>query len=246
MWAAGGCNSALAQTTGTGHIKGQVTDKSGEILPGARVTVAGPALHQVAITDANGRFDVEGLVQGWPSNYTITTELVGFLPATVEKIIADVGGAVHVPVALEVGPVCDVVWVDFGLAESLKLADFVVLVRIESSTSTRPLKSPDYCIQSTEYLATVVDTVKDTHSSSPTRLRFSVFERNDTRDSTSEYIAFLRWESSLGKYQALMPGYFVPVEAGWVHWTALNTLGLPNVAPVSAVLEALRSLSAQR
>lgn len=92
---------------------------------------------------------------------------------------------------------------------------------------------------------TIIDTIKDTHRSSLTSVRFSAIERHKAPDSASEYIVFLHWESSAGKYQTLMPAYFVPVEAGWVRWAALNTLGLPDVAPVSAVLEALRSLSAQ-
>ena len=189
---------------------------------------------------------MEGLVQGSPFTYAIRAELAGFLPVTVEKIIADVGGNVNVPVALDVASVCEIVWVDFGLAESLRLADLVLLVRIESSTSTRPLKSPDYCVHSTEYQATVIDTVKDTPRTSPTSVRFSVLESNDARDSVAEYLAFLQWDPRIGRYQVPMPGYFVPVQAGWVDWTALNTLGLPSVTPVSAVLEALRSLSAPR
>lgn len=113
MWAV---TSVLAQTVGTGHISGQVTDKNGGVLPGVRVTVAGPTLHRVAITDADGRFDVEGLVQGWPSTYTITAELVGFVSTALEKITAHVGGVVNVPVALEVGPLCEVDWVDFKIS----------------------------------------------------------------------------------------------------------------------------------
>jgi carboxypeptidase family protein len=248
MCAAGAWTSVLAQTVGTGHISGQVTDKSGAALPGVRVTITGPTLHQEAITDADGRFGLEGLVQGWPSTYAITAELVGFAPAIVERIKANVGGDVSVRIALEVAPVCEILWVDLGLAENLRLADAVFLVRIESSSSTRPAKLPDYCVHSTEYVATVIDTVKDTHRTSPTSVRFSVLsERNNEHNSSSEYIAFLRWEPSIGRYQVLMPqSYFVPATGGWVDWPALKTVGLPSVSPVSAALEALRSLSEQR
>jgi carboxypeptidase family protein len=222
MWAAGGWTSVLAQTVGTGHISGQITDKSGAVLPGVRVTINGPTLRQEAITDADGRFSVEGLVQDWPSVYAITAELAGFLPATVERIKAIVGGDVSIRITLELAPLCQVQWVDFGLAENLRLADAVFLVRIESSSST--------------------------HRTSPTSVRFSVLsERNNEHNSSSEYIAFLRWEPSIGRYQVLMPqSYFVPATGGWVDWPALKTVGLPSVSPVSAALEALRSLSEQR
>lgn len=248
-WVVGGCTtSVFAQAVvGTGRIIGQVTDTSGGVLPGVRIIVSGPNLHQEAITDADGRFDVEALVQGRPSTYTITAELPGFESIKIENMTVNVGSDVHVPVTLKVGRLCQIHWVDHGWAESLRLADLVVLVRIESSTSNRPPDLPDYCAYSTEYVAIVIDTIKDTNRSSLKNVRFfAIVGADDVHASASEYIAFLRWDESIRKFAAPNPRYLIPVEAGWVRWTGLNTLGLPDSTPVSAVLDALRSLGAQR
>ena len=67
--------NAYAQQT-TGEIFGRVADKSGAVLPGATVTVAGPALIQprVATTSETGTYRVPELPIG---SYSVTFELQG-------------------------------------------------------------------------------------------------------------------------------------------------------------------------
>jgi hypothetical protein len=43
--------SPVARTVGTGQFIGRVTDVTGGVLPGVRVTVSGPGLHEEAITN---------------------------------------------------------------------------------------------------------------------------------------------------------------------------------------------------
>jgi hypothetical protein len=57
-----------------GSIQGRVTDSSGAVLQGARVTVAPSGAN--AVTDANGEFVVLGLA---PGDYTVTVTFVGFI-----------------------------------------------------------------------------------------------------------------------------------------------------------------------
>ena len=71
-----GTTAAVAQQQ-TGEIFGRAADKSGAVLPGATVTVAGPALIQprVAITSETGTYRVPELPIG---TYSVTFELAGF------------------------------------------------------------------------------------------------------------------------------------------------------------------------
>ncbi|MEO8680526.1 MAG: carboxypeptidase regulatory-like domain-containing protein [Vicinamibacterales bacterium] len=71
-----GTMSGLAQQQ-TGEIFGKVADKSGAVLPGATVTVSGPALMQprVSTTSETGTYRIAELPVG---TYTVQFELSGF------------------------------------------------------------------------------------------------------------------------------------------------------------------------
>ena len=71
-----GTTAAVAQQQ-TGEIFGKAADTSGAVLPGATVTVAGPALIQprVAVTSETGTYRVPELPIG---TYSVTFELAGF------------------------------------------------------------------------------------------------------------------------------------------------------------------------
>ena len=70
-----GVTHAAAQQQ-TGEIYGRAADTSGAVLPGATVTVAGPALIQprVAVTSETGTYRVPELPIG---TYSVTFELAG-------------------------------------------------------------------------------------------------------------------------------------------------------------------------
>jgi len=79
---------ALAQTTGS--INGSVTDNSGAVLPGVRVTATSPALMgaQVAVTNDQGQYRFPSLPTG---TYALKVELPGFATVNREGIIVWVG-----------------------------------------------------------------------------------------------------------------------------------------------------------
>src|SRR6187402_1527085 len=81
--------SAFAQQQ-TGEIFGRVADKSGAVLPGATVTVAGPALIQprVSTTSETGTYRVPELPIG---SYSVTFELAGFRTMVQQDIRITVG-----------------------------------------------------------------------------------------------------------------------------------------------------------
>jgi hypothetical protein len=70
----------LAEYTGTGVLRGKVTDESGGVLPGVTVRLSGVGPTLVTTTGSQGEFQFFNLA---PGRYTATTELSGF--ATVER-----------------------------------------------------------------------------------------------------------------------------------------------------------------
>ncbi len=91
-----------AQVTSTAALSGVVSDKSGGVVVGARVTVqqedTGTTFHTV--TSANGSFTVPALSSG---TYVVTVESPGFKQARIPGIKLDVGVPTSIQVRLEIG-----------------------------------------------------------------------------------------------------------------------------------------------
>ena len=101
--------SALAQQQ-TGEIFGKAADTSGAVLPGATVTVAGPALIQprVAITSETGTYRVPELPIG---TYTVTFELAGFRTMAMQDIRITIGFRAQINASMELSTVQETVTV---------------------------------------------------------------------------------------------------------------------------------------
>ena len=104
-----GTTAAVAQQQ-TGEIYGKAADNSGAVLPGATVTVAGPALIQprVAITSETGTYRVPELPIG---TYSVTFELAGFRSLALQDIRVTIGFRAQVNGALELSTVQETVTV---------------------------------------------------------------------------------------------------------------------------------------
>ena len=70
-----GQGALIAQDSTTGALSGIVTDASGAVLAGARVSVDGGRGQLSFTTDAKGAFRASGLI---PGQYTITVSMAGF------------------------------------------------------------------------------------------------------------------------------------------------------------------------
>jgi hypothetical protein len=103
-----GASAAVAQQTG--EIYGRATDNTGAVLPGATVTVAGPALIQprVAVTSETGTYRVPELPIG---TYSVTFELAGFRTLALQDIRVTIGFRAQVNGALELSTVQETVTV---------------------------------------------------------------------------------------------------------------------------------------
>ena len=104
-----GASAAVAQQQ-TGEIYGRASDNSGAVLPGATVTVAGPALIQprVAVTSESGTYRVPELPIG---TYSVTFELAGFRSMVLQDIRVTIGFRAQVNGNLELSTVQETVTV---------------------------------------------------------------------------------------------------------------------------------------
>ena len=101
------CGTASAQTT-YGLIEGRITDATGGALPGATITVTQPltGFVRTVVTNELGLYRVLYLS---PAEYDVTVERSGFAKMTSALVKIDVGQAVALNLAMEVGKVAVVV-----------------------------------------------------------------------------------------------------------------------------------------
>ena len=104
-----GVANAFAQQQ-TGEIFGKAADTSGAVLPGATVTVAGPALIQprVAVTSETGTYRIPELPIG---TYSVTFELAGFRTMSLQDIRVTIGFRAQVNASMELSTVQETVTV---------------------------------------------------------------------------------------------------------------------------------------
>src|SRR5579863_2887975 len=68
-----GCQTPTAPTPQPAHIAGTVTDATGDLIPGATVTIeAGSAIPQLAVADDNGAFEIDNLTPGTTYQVKVT------------------------------------------------------------------------------------------------------------------------------------------------------------------------------
>src|SRR5687767_7234655 len=87
--------AAAAQTRATtGDISGRVADPSQAVMPGVAVTATNieTGLARTVTTDDQGRFLIPALP---PGTYVVRTELSGFAPQTLERVLVTLGSAVE-------------------------------------------------------------------------------------------------------------------------------------------------------
>ena len=109
------CARTIAQTTaGTGGIVGTISDQSGAVIDGARVTIKNAATGQVIelTTNSSGTFNSGALI---PGGYIVHIAAKGFRSVEVSTIVL-VGNMATVSVRLQIGEETQVVVVkDSGI-----------------------------------------------------------------------------------------------------------------------------------
>jgi hypothetical protein len=88
-------SSAIAQT-GTGTVRGTMTDDSGGVIPAANVTLTGKGGTKTAQTQADGSYVFQGLA---PGQYNVKVAFPGFAPID-KPVNVTAGGNVVLPIQL--------------------------------------------------------------------------------------------------------------------------------------------------
>ena len=115
----------LAQSTGTATVVGTVSDSTGAVVPGVRVTVrnTGTQFASEGQTNANGAYYIPNLSSG---TYEIVAEAQGFKKFVQSGLTLRINESPRIDVVLEVGNVSDSVKVD-AAAPLLETEHFRVL-----------------------------------------------------------------------------------------------------------------------
>jgi len=80
------CSGALFAQAPTGHLRGQIVDQTGAVIPGAAITVKNSSgLVVSATSDGAGAYDVKNLA---PGKYTVNVTAKGFAPTAKEVELA--------------------------------------------------------------------------------------------------------------------------------------------------------------
>src|SRR5208283_5056456 len=122
--------TASAQTT-VGSITGVVSDPTGAVVPGAKVTLTdiNKGYTYPAVADTVGRYVISNLPA---SNYKLAVEAPGFKSSTQEGIVLDVAAKLAIDVRLQIGATTQTVEVT-GAAPVLHTQDAVTGQEIDRS-----------------------------------------------------------------------------------------------------------------
>src|SRR6266851_876434 len=90
--------SASAQTS-TGNIAGRVTDPTGALLPGVKITAKNfsAGTTRSVSTESSGAYSILNLA---PGEYQVTAEAAGFASQQISPVTVNVGGTTTVDVGM--------------------------------------------------------------------------------------------------------------------------------------------------
>jgi Carboxypeptidase regulatory-like domain len=116
-------HAPYARAQGTADIVGTVTDNSGSVAPGAKVTVRNleTNLIRAQMTEASGQYSFTLLQVG---NYSVTVELMGFKTFTNPRLVLATGDRARVDASLQVGEI----------AQSVEVQANAVALQTDNST----------------------------------------------------------------------------------------------------------------
>jgi hypothetical protein len=95
-----------AESAVKGNVAGLVTDPSGAVVSGAKVTLTGPTGSKASTSDGQGGFLFMLLT---PGNYSVRVEKQGFKSAELKNISVDTNRTSNLKIALETGTVSETI-----------------------------------------------------------------------------------------------------------------------------------------
>ena len=177
-------STALVAQTFRGTILGTVTDASGAVLPGAKVSVVNIAtgIERTTATSADGSYAVPELPIG---NYTVSVSSAGFQTSVTKDVVVDVAAGRRVDAHLKTGQVTEVVEVS---SETLPQVDTTSAelggVLTAQTIENIPVNGRDYT--KLIYLNPGVSGSPDQISDSPGS--FGTFSMNGSRGRSNNFL----------------------------------------------------------
>ncbi|HZQ22326.1 MAG TPA: carboxypeptidase regulatory-like domain-containing protein [Terriglobales bacterium] len=176
--------SALNAQTFRGTILGTITDQSGAVVSGAKVTAKNTAtgLERTTQTSADGSYSIPELPVG---PYTVTVSQSGFQTAVTTNVLVDVAVERRVDAQLKTGQVSQTVEVSGeALPEVETTSDTLGSVFTSTEVKNVPVNGRDY--QKLIYLSPGVSGSPDQITDSPGS--FGVFSMNGARGRSNNFL----------------------------------------------------------
>jgi hypothetical protein len=236
----------VAACGGSGHVSGRVTQVE-DSTPLAHVTLTldGRRTHAQSTTDASGRFDFPDLA---PGPYTLKAETPDFASETRDDIAvarnatATADFALH-PACLEEGS-----YVDGGLRWGLQAAEAILYVRIASVSQPDRWIVNNQCIVGIDHTTTVLSILNMGPDSGDIKKTIHIVRDGRVAwKAGDEYIAFVRWETAIGRYRPIAgPIFMIPVKDGKVEWDRTDAPNIRTGDPISKAMAGLFALLPQK
>ena len=219
----------------SGHVAGVVRDASGSVLPGVTVLLTGPDTAATAMTDPNGRFEIEAFL-ATSHVYTLTTALPGF--ETTRRQVEIAAGSTT-PIDIVLGLACvevDLV-VQRGFVAEARDADLLAHIRIDSVGPAREWRLERGCVIATEVEASLL---ADSLGGKPRQLRLLVPSRTPSRyKQGQERVAALHWDAKAERYTHWTTGALVVKGVATLDDQSVSE-GFSRETPVGPLLARLR------
>jgi hypothetical protein len=231
---------AFGQVDQIGDLTGTVSDPTGRTLPGATVTVSGRGFARSAIADAEGRFEIPNLPHG---SYAVTGELPGFQPQTLRNVVAEPGQTTNIILVLPLDCLATLDVVDMGTQWAIDQAESILQIRITESGAPARWSFAGYCVDGTEYRATILHVVKGApvEGGSGAPVRFVLPRRSQRYEPGEEYVAMLRRDGAVEGYMPLGDFLMFPVRNGRVTWTRTDVSTLEDQMRIEDFISALEA-----
>ena len=237
---------AITACAGSGHIAGTVSQVEDHTpLANARLTLDGLRTHAEATTDASGRYDFADLV---PGPYALKAEAADFASETRDTITVTRGATATTNFALHPACLEEGSYVDGGLRWAMQAAEAILYIRIG------PVSQPDrwivngQCIVGIDHTTTVLSILNMGPDSGDIKKTIHIVRDGRVGwKEGEEYIAFVRWETAIGRYRPIAgPIFMIPVKDGKVEWDRTDAPNIRTGDPVSKAMAGLFALLPQR
>jgi Carboxypeptidase regulatory-like domain/TonB-dependent Receptor Plug Domain len=171
----------LAQST-AGRLMGTVTDSTGSVVSGARVTITskGTGEHQKAVSENNGNYAVFPVS---PGTYDITVEQPGFRSVAIQNVIFDVNATIVRNFSLSIGGTSDQVTVNGSSAPLLNEDISVESVITAKQLNALPLNGRDF-----NQLVLLAAGATDNSVATGENLDFGSYSLNGSTPFANEYL----------------------------------------------------------